>query len=33
MRPRAEEAKKSYHTLVRKTEIKDYIECVRVDTI
>jgi hypothetical protein len=33
MKPLVEEAKKAYYTLVRKPEIKDYIECVRVDTI
>jgi len=33
MKPRVEEAKKAYHTLVRKSGIKDYIECVRVDAM
>jgi hypothetical protein len=33
MKTHVEEAKKAYNSLVRKPEIKDYIESVRVDTI
>jgi len=33
MKPRVEETKKAYYAFVSKPEIKDCIECVRVDTI